>query len=517
MKSPDKIYWKGLLGLAGLKILINIFLINKDYGFHRDEFLYLALGNHLDFGYWSNPPFIGLVGFLSQNLFGDSLLAVRLFPILAGGLLVLFTGLIAHALSGGLYAQLFAAFAILCSPSYLRAFSMLQPVPFDILFWTIALYFLIKYLKAPDSKWLFWLAGTVAIGTLNKYTLAFFIFGLIIALLLSSHRKLFLQKSTWSAVGIALLIIFPNILWQYKYNFPVLSHMEELASSQLSNVAPIAFLIDQLWMQFTGALIWLPGLVYLLFGRKMASFRIVGYFYLAVLFIFLGLNGKSYYTLGMYPTLFAAGAVFIEKELPKLWVKILAPLILIAGILISLPLGAPLFKPQKQVEFYQQMEADFGVDVGRRWEDGEIHPLPQDFADMLGWQELTNLVVTAYGQAENPKKCLIYCSNYGQAGAVDFLNETPGLPAVVSFADSYRFWAPAKIPDFESIIYVNDELGEDVAKLFDSINLIGTVEHQYAREQGTKVYLCENPNSNFPAFWESRYQLVQATFTRSKN
>ena len=49
------------------KIALHLATANN-LGFQRDEFLYLALGQHLDWGYWSNPPFIGAISWLSQDL-----------------------------------------------------------------------------------------------------------------------------------------------------------------------------------------------------------------------------------------------------------------------------------------------------------------------------------------------------------------------------------------------------------------------------------------------------------------
>lgn len=513
MKSPGKIYWKTLLTLAGFKLALQFLLLRTDYGFHRDEFLYLALGNHLDWGYWSNPPFIGFVAFLSQTLLGDSLLAVRFFPILAGAGLVILAGLMARELHGGWYAQALAGLTIIFSPAYLRTFGMLQPVSFDILFWSLAFYCLLRYINTQEVKFMYALSITVAIGMLNKYSLVFFIACLGISLILSEHRKIFTRSSTWKAIALGILILVPNLIWQYSYNFPVVSHMSELAENQLSNVSPVNFLMDQVWMQFSGTLIWVPGLLLLLLGKEHGVYRFIAYFYLSLLLLFLILNGKSYYTLGVYPVLLAAGAVCAEIWIKATWVKIMLPILLLIGSLISLPIGRPLWSPNDQIAFYQKMEQDYGLTVGRTWEDGQVHPLPQDFADMLGWEELSSLAIKAYENADNPQRCLIYCENYGQAGAVDFLSKDK-LPPVISFSDTYRLWAPIAIPDFEAVVYINDELGEDIANLFESIELIGTVQTAHAREQGTQVYLCQYPKSSFNDFWKERVEIVIASYSR---
>lgn len=139
------------LAFALVKILLHL-TTAATLGFHRDEFLYLALGHHLDWGFWSNPPFIGFVSWVSQNLLGDSLLSTRILPALCGGGLVLVTGLMVRDWGGGRFAQVLCGAAMLFSIAWLRAFSMLQPVPFDVFFWALLSFGLLKWLKTNDMR-----------------------------------------------------------------------------------------------------------------------------------------------------------------------------------------------------------------------------------------------------------------------------------------------------------------------------------------------------------------------------
>jgi hypothetical protein len=50
-----------------------------------------------------------------------------------------------------------------------------------------------------------------------------------------------------------LLLITPNILWQYNNHFPVFHHLKELAETQLVNVSRLGFLKEQLYF-FIGSL-----------------------------------------------------------------------------------------------------------------------------------------------------------------------------------------------------------------------------------------------------------------------
>ena len=90
--------------LALLTIFIH-FLTNGGYGYFRDELYYMACGEHLAWGYVYQPPFAALMAFVTRHLLGDSLFALRFFPAICGGLIVLLTGLMVRELGGGGYAK----------------------------------------------------------------------------------------------------------------------------------------------------------------------------------------------------------------------------------------------------------------------------------------------------------------------------------------------------------------------------------------------------------------------------
>jgi len=82
---------------SAIALLVHL-LTNGRYGYFRDELYYLACARHLDFGYVDQPPLSILLLRFSEALFGDSLLAIRVLPALAGAATVALTGLIAHEL-----------------------------------------------------------------------------------------------------------------------------------------------------------------------------------------------------------------------------------------------------------------------------------------------------------------------------------------------------------------------------------------------------------------------------------
>ena len=158
------------------------------------------------------------------------------------------------------------------------------------------------------------------------------------------------NKDNLLAAGIALLIILPNLIWQFVNDFPVVTHMLELRRNQLVNVQASAFLKDQLIMNFTSLAVWLSGL-WFLWKKQEGNYRVVLFLYIGVLILFILTNGKHYYTLGMYPVLMAAGAVFWEDILKKVWMRVALPVIMVAALLPLAPLAVPLYKPAKMATY----------------------------------------------------------------------------------------------------------------------------------------------------------------------
>jgi len=502
--SLKPISWRIIFILAAAKLLLHLFT-NVNYGFHRDEMLYLALGRHLDVGYWSNPPLIGWIAAFIQTVLGDSMFAVRLIPSLfSTGILVL-TCLMARELGGGRYAQLLAGVCIIFAISFTRSGWLFQPVGVDIFFWTLFCYLILRYLNTKNHHYLLYFGAAFGFGFLNKYLVVFFLLALVMSLLLTPNRRLLWSKySLWAAL-IAALIILPNFIWQYQYGFPVIAHMRELSENQLVNVNYADFLLDQMLANLPAFIIWMGGLIYLLFYQESKPYRLIAYLFLFTILILLLLKGKSYYTLGIYPVMIAAGSAYFDKTLKLNWLRIALPIIVAVLFLPLLPLGVPYLTISKMVDYCKNIRENWGIDGVTRWEDGEIYPLPQDYADMLGWKELAQHVTTAYNQVPDQSRCLIYCENYGQAGAVELFAKP--LPPVNSFSDSYRLWIQEDT-NADIFIYVNDELGKDVQALFADIQVIGKVENPYAREFGTTVYLCQQPRQPFGELWKRRVQEV---------
>src|SRR5690242_4741112 len=226
-----------LLSLAALKIVIQLTGI-RHYGFFRDEFYYLACGEHLAWGYIDQPPLIAAVAWFARHALGGSIVAVRILPVLAGAAVVGLTGFLARELEGGIFAQSVAALTILFAPSYLAFSSFLSMNAFEPLLWLLCAWLLVRIAREDASPKL-WLAfGAVAgIGLENKHTMLVFGFALAMGLLLTGRAEILHSRWAWAALALALLIFLPNLLWEAHHGWP---QIEVVRNAQAFKNEPVS-------------------------------------------------------------------------------------------------------------------------------------------------------------------------------------------------------------------------------------------------------------------------------------
>ena len=508
--------WILIISLALFKLVIH-FLTNTNYELHRDAYLYLAQGDHLDWSFLSVPPTVAVIGNITRFLFGDSVFSIRLFPAIIGALSVVMIGLIIKNLGGKIWAILLGCMAFILSLAFLRSNTLFQPVTFDEFYWLLTTYFIVKLIQTKNPK--FWIALGITWGVafLAKYNIAFLVFAFLIALVLTSDRKLLLSKYFLYGSAIALIVVLPNLIWQYNHKFPVVYHMTRLRETQLVHVRIIDFTMAQLLMNISNIFVWLFGLVFVLFFKEGKKYRVLGYTYLTVILLYILLKGKGYYALGIYPALFALGGFAIEKYSTGR-LRFIKPVILSLMILItipSLPYSLPVLPIDKMV-VYGEKSKKFGGEDALRWEDGKIHRLPQDYADMTGWKELSDIVINTYNSLSDSEKadCALYAENYGEAGAIKYYGEKHSLPEPICFSESFLFWAPDNAK-FHTLIYVNDDTA-DVSYYFTSVKLVGRITDPYARESGLPVWLCRTPRNGFEECYAEKVKRIKDQFQREK-
>jgi len=495
--------------VAGLVVILHLICIDQ-YGWFRDELYFIACSKHLAWGYVDQPPMIAVLIWIARHLFGESLFALRIFAVLGHAGLVLMAGALVRRLSSGLEpesperglqaratpgAMLLACVAVALAPLWLSVGHIMTMNMFEPLFWMgCVLVALAIFDGASEKLWL--LFGLLAgLGLENKQSTAFFGAAVVAGLLLTEKRRVFARPWIWLGGVVAFLIALPNFLWQYQHHFPMLELLHNIAQSgKNAPVTPISFLAGNMILMNPITLpLWLTGAIWLLMKPR---YRWLGIAFVTLLAAFIVMKGKIYYFSPMMPVALAAGAIAFERLYKAVRWSYLA-LIVITGALI-----APLAMPILPVETFIWYQAHSPI-TGPKTESHEMGPLPQLYADMFGWPEMTAVVARAYNRLTPAEraKCGIFGQNYGQAGAIDFFGPRYGLPHAISGHQNYYFWGPGGWDG--SILIVMDDDKETLEKLFDHVEQVGVVDHPYAMpyERHRPVHLCRGLKMPVSELW----------------
>ena len=525
MNESRKNVWLNPLAIglyfAIFKLLLHC-AFNSNYGYFRDELYFIACGEHLAFGYPDHAPLVALLAKTSCVLFGDSLFALRLFPALAGAFKIFLTAVLVKEFGGKTFAAFLACLCVLCAPIYLAIDDLFSMNPFEPIFWMLCVYFAVRAIKGntiaesaeiqnpkskiqnPSLNWI--LFGIFAgLGLMNKHSMLFFGASLVVGLLLTKDRKVFLDKYFWLGGVIALLIFLPNIIWQVQNNFATLELLRNVQTSGKNVVmSPLQFFVSQILGMFPTAFpVWLAGIWFFLADKNGKKFRFLGIAYLVLLALMIYLKAKDYYLAPIYPMLFAAGAVWFEQLIEQVrelrFVKYALPILIFIPAVIVAPTVMPILPIETLVRYQEKL--------GFKPPKSEVEhtsELQQIFSEQLGWQEMVEKVADVYNNLppEDRAKAGIYAGNYGEAGAIDFYGAKYGLPKAISPHQSYFLWGPREYTG--EVLILLGASKEKAEKSCNSVEEKTEVNFAYSESyEQYKIIVCRQTKKPLPEIWQS--------------
>jgi len=497
----------GLLAAIALVQLALFLLVISHYGYFRDELYYLACANRPAWGYVDHPAFSILALKAIRALFGETLFAIRLVPALLGAAVTALTGLLARELGGGRMAVGLAALTGACRLGLDALFHIYSMNAWDHLFWLAGIFALVRLLKTRDPKYWLYFGLAAGLGFENKISILFLGFGAAVGFVATRDRTLLKSRQLWAGAGAAVLLALPYVLWNAAHGWPTAAFMRYVGTVKNPSVSPPTLLLGQVLVNAPAtALVWVPGLWFLLFHREGKRFRPLGIAYAAIFGLFMFTRPKDYYLAPFYPLLVAAGAVAWERLRARRLGRALTAALPAALLLLTvplLPLTLPILGADRTAAYFEKLGAK------PQNERSELGPLPQYWADMFGWEELAALAAKAADglTAEERSRSVIFVRNYGEAAAIEFFGRRYALPPVFCGHNNYWFWGP---PDdgTEAFIVLGGERDlpanlADLARYFESVELVGATFHKYAMpyENGRQVFVCRKAKTSLRAIW----------------
>ncbi len=491
-----------IAALVLLRFLLPLVTRHGAWGIHRDEYLYFAMGDHLDLFRMQFPPLIAMVAAAGRTIFGESVLAARVPAAAAGALLTAVVLLLVRRLGGGWRALCLAWVALLAAPVFVRSSLLMQPVIFDQLWATLAIAALTLAAHERAPRWWLLVGVALGLGALTKFSVAFIGISVGVATLLNGELRAHLRTGwPWMALLLAAVLASPSISGQVLHDWPFLAQMRTLRAGQLEQVSATAFLLDQPMLLATAMLCVLPAIVSAVRGNSHERVPVLAA--AAMVLLMLVLHGKSYYAAPLYPVLIGIGALALERWALQLrWLVPVVTTSMLAGAIVAWPMGIPVLSPQATIAYMRTLgiteESNVGVPL----------PLPQDYADMLGWRALSDSVAEVVSQLppEQRDDLTLVGGNYGQAGALAFHGPSRRVPYPRSTAGDFFAWGPGPASGNTALVIGSDDDTEaTLRQLYDSVRVMRVVLNPLGvpEERRVSLYLAHGAKQSLHALWPS--------------
>jgi 4-amino-4-deoxy-L-arabinose transferase-like glycosyltransferase len=422
-------------------------------------------------------------------LFGISPQVLRLPAAIVNTVSLVLAGLIARELGGRRMAQIVTLCAAL--PVALVFSSVLQYNTFDLLAWTLIVFFTAHLLRTGDQRNWIGVGVGIGIGVLSKYSIAMPVASLLGALILMpSQRRHLRSRWFWMGALTAAIIAAPNLIWLARHHF-ITIHMEQhIHARDVRHGRAKGYYSDQFRFTLFAFPLAIAGLVSLL---RSVRFRLLSALYVGPFLLFAIAKGRGYYLMPAYTVLFAAGAVALERVLAARaeYIRIGVRTIVIFALLTDAALFSYAYLPIWHVG-----------SSAWNWQiknNGDIR-------DEYGWPEFVAQVAAVRDTLapEDRARLAILAHNYGEAGALALYGAQYNLPTPISSTNSFhdRGFGPYE-PD--TVIVTGNNL-ESQLRNFQTCTVAAHVRMPYniQNEESAdhpEILICRHLRFSWPEAW----------------
>jgi hypothetical protein len=326
------------------------------------------------------------------------------------------------------------------------------------------------------------------IGLEAKYTIATLLLALLAALAVTPQRRVLRTRGPWIAVGIAFVLLLPNVAWEIHNGWPSLAFAPSQRAQTAADTPPPAYVADAVVFLAACSALAVIGGVWMWRRPGLRAFT------WAAVFVLVGFGleqGRGYYPLPAMIVCVAAGAVALERWRPAArWRRRAVLGALVAVQLLVIAVAAQVVVPIRSTTGM----IDSGI-----WN-------VSFFKDEIGWPEMVAQTARAWRSlpAAERAHAAILAQNYGEAGALARFGPSLGLPQPLSGHLSWQYWRPARLPQ-RTVLTVGFDPGT-LREMCTSYRRLATIENAYKldnEERGRIIAVCRLPQP-LGAIWDSR-------------
>ncbi|MFB9907457.1 ArnT family glycosyltransferase [Allokutzneria oryzae] len=474
--------WGPVLGVTAALGLV-LLLFSGRYGFFGDELYFITAGRHLDWGYADQPPMLPLLALAMDNLFGGSVVGLRLPATLITASGAITAALLAREFGGRTGAQVASAGAYAFSAVMLGR--LLATSTVDPVLWAVVLLLVVRWVRTRNDKLLLWAGLVTAVAIQVKFLIPVLWVVLGVSALLLGPRDLLRRPLLWVGALLAVVVTVPTLLWQAANGWPQLEMRAVVAGESELFGGPLLFLPATLLTAGlgVGTVLVFYGLWRLFRSPELRDYRFLGLTVVGLVAVFALTGGRIYYSAGVFPLLFAAGSAELQRRRTGRWLPwVVWPAFGLSAVLAvqSLPLKA-------------ESELDY-PNIGVKFEN---------FTDsgQFGWPELADAVAGVY-RAQSPEKqrdTVLVSNSYWEASALAYYGPERGLPASFSPHRGFSYFGTPP-ENAKNVIYSGEDPGP-LRLQFASCTKNGAVSTRLGIVDGTPIWLCEGFTGSWARLW----------------
>ena len=247
----SKVFVYSILALFVLKIGAVFF---TNFSLYGDEAQYWLWSKELDLGYYSKPPL--LAWFLSGHtaLFGDSFFSLKMFPLLVYVLIFFAFYKLCLELNFSKNNSVICSVSFLSIPAASVSSFLISTDLMLLLFWALSMMILLRIRSVGSLKNFLLLGIFLGLAFLAKYAAIYFLLSFLILVFIDKKILVVLKKnkiSFFAFVLTLLLVVLPNVYWNFNNGWVTLSHTADNTNLQNLNLnfyEPLKFLVSQIFM-----------------------------------------------------------------------------------------------------------------------------------------------------------------------------------------------------------------------------------------------------------------------------
>ena len=469
--------WVGAIAAAQFAVLA---ATSRRYGYHRDELYFIVAGSHPALGYPDQPPLVPLLCRAMHSLW-SSLVLLRLPSALVATTTTLLVGEIAREIGGSRRAQVIAAGCTASSGFALAVGHFVTTTTFDLLSTTALLWLVVRALVRRSARPMLAAGIVVGLGVEAKPQVGFVALVVVVVLLVLGPRDVL--RSLWTAGGAvaAVAITVQYVVWQQRHGWPQLTVARNIGGS--AEGGRVGFIPFQLLLVSPVlAPVWLAGLLAPFRRLELQRLRFVPVTYVVLLVAYIAGNGKAYYLASLYPAVLALGALPAADWIARTRLRARA---LVAAIALSAVISGFIALP---------------LLPARSLQGSVVMAVNPDQGETVGWPRFVDTVTRAWRAIPSGERehTAIFTGKYGEAGAVDVLGRSHGLPRAYSGHNGFSEWGMPPARDTYALL-----IDYESPALFGHCRRVATIDNGIGLEndeQGTPLLLCR-PTASWSALW----------------